>query len=209
MKAYQTCLVVLFLSSLLIFLGSSQKQALAEKEKTMDIDSKEEFMIYDFSDLNRTSVLGTGWEMTTDQVMGGRSEGSLSFEEIQGQPCLRLRGNVSLENRGGFIQASLSIKQNRKFFDASSYKGLRLLVRGNGETYYIHFKNSQTLMPWQHYEASFFAGEQWSEVEVPFSEFSPQYLKKAFSPQKLKSLAVVAAKKEFTADIAVARVAFY
>jgi len=179
-----------------------------EKEER-EVDSEQELLIDDFSSQDGISSLGTEWEMITDQVMGGRSTGTFSLEEIDGQTCLRLRGDVSPDRRAGFIQASLSLKQNGRPFDGTPYQGLRLIVRGNGETYYIHFKNHKTIMPWQHYEASFFADEEWQEVEIPFDQFSPQLFRKSFDPKRLKTVAVVAGKKDFKADIAVARIAFY
>lgn len=44
------------------------------------------------------------WAFFSDQVVGGVSEGRVTFEQADGQPILRLTGMVSTENRGGFIQ---------------------------------------------------------------------------------------------------------
>ena len=46
------------------------------------------------------------WSMFTDPVMGGVSEGSAALEMILGRRALRLRGRVSLERNGGFVQVA-------------------------------------------------------------------------------------------------------
>ena len=68
-----------------------------------------------------------------DTVMGGVSQAHLGHELSGGRPCLRLRGDVSLENNGGFVQAVLDLSATDGSLDASSYRGLRLTVCGNGE----------------------------------------------------------------------------
>jgi hypothetical protein len=56
------------------------------------------------------SRLGNNWRVVTDAVMGWRSSGELSPASVENKPCLRLRGDVSLANSGGFIQAALDIR---------------------------------------------------------------------------------------------------
>jgi len=177
------------------------------QENTMG--SPSDFLIDDFSLNEGISAIGTQWRQFTDQVMGGESTASYSFEIIDGKRCIHLQGNVSLENRGGFVQVALPLRQNGRPFDASQFTGIRLWVKGNGENYYVHLRSSKTWLPWQYYEAPFFADNQWQKVEIPFEKFTPQSLKSALNPKKLKRLAVVGAKKVFKADIAVSRIEFY
>ena len=49
------------------------------------------------------------WRLITDSVMGGVSKGYISQDMIAGRPCLRMRGDVSLENNGGFVQMALDL----------------------------------------------------------------------------------------------------
>jgi len=165
-------------------------------------------LIDDFSS-DAGSALGTKWQTFTDQVMGGVSTGQASPETLGGKRCLRLRGRVSLENQGGFIQAALPLVRRGGAFDAGAYRGLRLLVRGNGEDYYIHLRTEDTRLPWQYYEAAFRTGPDWTGVEIPFSAFTPENLASALDTRKLTRLAVVAAKKALAADVAVARIELY
>ena len=201
--------VVWLCASLLLFTFTrgSAYQEISNEEKTMDAST--DFLIDDFSRDEGISAIGTEWRQYTDQVMGGVSTASYAFEVIDGRRCIHLQGNVSLENRGGFVQVALPLRQNGRAFDASQYKGIRLWIWGNGETYYVHLRTGKTWLPWQFYEAPFYADTQWQKVEIPFDNFTPESLKGAFSPRKLKRLAVVGAKKAFKADIAVARIEFY
>ncbi len=183
-----------------------------ERERTIQentMESSSDFLIDDFSLEKGISAIGTQWRQFTDQVMGGESTASYSFEVIDGKRSIHLQGNVSLENRGGFVQVALPLRQNGRPFDASPFTGIRLWVKGNGEDYYVHLRTSKTWLPWQYYEAPFFADNQWQKVEIPFEKFTPQSLKGALNPKKLKRLGVVGAKKAFKADIAVSRIEFY
>ena len=87
------------------------------------------FLVDDFSREN-ASALGTKWQTFTDRVMGGVSDGQASFETLAGKRCLRLKGTVSLENQGGFVQAALPLVKQGGSFDAATYRGIRLWVRG-------------------------------------------------------------------------------
>ena len=168
------------------------------------------FLIDDFSRQDSISAIGTKWQQFTDQVMGGVSEGRFGFFEIDGKRCIRLQGRVSLENRGGFIQVAVPLNAKKGSFNASDYRGVRLQVRGNGEKYYVHFKSAQTLLPWQHFSAGFPTSESWKTVDLPFKRFDPENLKAdALNIKKLKRIAIVAGKKEYVADVAVARIEFY
>ena len=172
--------------------------------------SADTFLIDDFSRQDNISVIGTRWQQFSDQVMGGVSEGRFGFFEIDGKRCIRLQGRVSLENRGGFIQVAVPLNANSGSFDASDYRGVRLLVRGNGERYYVHFKSTQTILPWQLFSLGFPTTESWETVDLPFERFDSENFKAdTLNIKKLKRIAIVAAKKEYIADVAVARIEFY
>ena len=50
----------------------------------------------------------------------------------------RLTGNVSTRNNGGVIQLRTGISFANSEKDGKNFHGVRLNVRGNGETYDIH-----------------------------------------------------------------------
>jgi hypothetical protein len=154
------------------------------------------------------STLGTQWRLITDGVMGGVSSGTLGTGQREGRNCLRLQGEVSLENSGGFIQAALQLAQSG-VLDASGYTGVELDVYGNGESYNVHFKTSRVWLPWQHYRASFMAEPGWHTVQVPFAAFEGYRIGAAFDPAGLERIGIVAYGRAFTADLCIGRVAIY
>jgi hypothetical protein len=166
-------------------------------------------LIDDFSRTDGRSALGTEWQTFTDQVMGGVSRGSAVRDTVAQRPCLRLRGEVSLQNNGGFVQVALSARRENRPLDASAFSGIRLLATGNGETYYIHLRTSDTRLPWQYYQAAFQTDGQWRQIDIPFTAFRPENLRAALDPSRIERIGFVAAKKAFTADVAVARLAYY
>jgi hypothetical protein len=171
--------------------------------------SAEDFLLDDFSGDSGVSAIGTTWRGFTDRVMGGISDATYQFTSIDGKRCLQLKGQVSLENQGGFVQVALSLERNRRPFDASPYTGLRIWARGNSETYYIHLRTPQANRPWFYYQASFTAGDEWQEVEIPFSQFIPDNFRAELDTARLTRVAIVAAKKAYEADVAVSRIEFY
>jgi len=180
--------------------------------KTGDRDMKQitnDFLIDDFSRQNNISTIGTQWRDFTDRVMGGVSSSTSEYQVIDGRRALRLQGEVSLENNGGFIQIALPLRTDQVFFDAGDYEGIRLWVRGNGQPYYVHLRSNQTLLPWQYYSAEFDSTGIWKMVEIPFDEFTPQSLRSQVNTSMLSRIGIVGAKDNFQADIAVSRIEFY
>ena len=94
-------------------------------------------LIDDFTDEGLVSKLGTQWRGVSDQVMGGISETTISHGVIDSRPCLRMTGDVRLDNNGGFIQAALDLTYRGETLDASGYSGVSMIVRGNGEKYSV------------------------------------------------------------------------
>jgi hypothetical protein len=172
-------------------------------------EQSESLLIDDFSKASGTSSFGTQWKMFTDQVMGGVSTAEWNYETIDGRRCIQLRGDVSLANNGGFVQIALPLTRDGWPFDASLFKGVRIWARGNGEAYYIHLRSGDSRLPWQYYGAEFVADRSWQKFDIPFSDFVPEGLGAELRPDRLVRIAVVAIKKEFKADIAVARLEFY
>jgi Complex I intermediate-associated protein 30 (CIA30) len=154
------------------------------------------------------STLGTQWRLITDDVMGGVSRGMLGLDRREGRDCLRLQGELSLENNGGFIQAALELSPSGTL-DASAYAGVELDVCGNGEAYNVHLKTRRIRLPWQHYRASFMAEPGWHTVRVPFAAFEGYRIDTAFDPARLQRIGIVAWGRAFTADLCIGRVAFY
>ncbi|MDH3229049.1 MAG: CIA30 family protein [Alphaproteobacteria bacterium] len=165
-------------------------------------------LIDDFTQNNLVSSLGTPWRGVSDRVMGGISEASVVRDVIDGRPCLRLCGEVRLENNGGFIQAALDLSASGDTLDASEYNGLRLVARGNGERYSVHLRTPDTVRPWQSYRAHFTAGPEWEVTNLPFAAFMPHRLDAALDIARLRRIGLVAIGRAFFADLAVCELGF-
>ena len=154
------------------------------------------------------SDLGRDWRMIADSVMGGVSDGNLSPDSMGGKDCLRLRGNVRLENSGGFVQAALDIEQTAAS-NASAYQGLLLVIYGNNEEYSLHLRTNDVWLPWQSYRASFQAPAHWHTVKLPFKSFTGYRIGKKLNTDRLKRIGIVAIGRAFTADLCIAKLALY
>lgn len=166
-------------------------------------------LIHDFSNLSMISRLGMEWRAVSDRVMGGVSKSDIAIDELDGRACLHLTGDVRLENDGGFIQASLDLASADDTFDASTYRGMRLVVCGNDECYAVHLRTSDCVRSWQSYRAPFKATPGWETIDLPFSAFAPHRLVAALDLKRLRRFGLVAIGRAFTADLAVAEIGFY
>lgn len=149
----------------------------------------------------------TRWRFFTDQVMGGVSTGGVTFAQESGQPFARMTGRVSTANQGGFIQMRLDLPSP----PPEGTTGVRLIVRGNDQRYFVHLRTGGTLLPWQYYQAGFDVTESWTEVQLPLDAFegSGGLLRSVPAPGGLTSVAVVAYGRDHDARIDVREVGFY
>ena len=189
---------------------------------TITSDS-EEVLTFPFTLDSRKS-----WRYISDRVMGGVSDGQVSLEQEEGISFVRLTGNVSTKNRGGFIQLNSSsslfnkplmfqsIRNSEK--DGKKLQGVRLNVRGNGETYYIFIKTNETKGPSDYYRASFETNSNWEMIELPFNQFvrkrsnfdgSDTIINSKLYPKNIRSFGIIAYGRDFTSDVSVSTVNFY
>lgn len=147
------------------------------------------------------------WTYFSDQVMGGVSQGGARIEGPAGARYLRLTGDVSTENRGGFIQVRAELDQP---FPKEA-QGVIVELRGNGEGYFIHLRTRGTILPWQYYQAPIPSGAEWQEVRVPFSAFerSGALLRAVPRPETVTSLAAVAYGRDHSADLSFRWIGIY
>lgn len=147
------------------------------------------------------------WRFFTDGVMGGVSSGQLIFMQNGDRPHARMTGRVSTANRGGFIQMRLDLSSP----PPKGSTGVRLVVRGNGQRYFVHLRTTGTILPWQYYQAGFQVTRGWTEVRLPLDAFvaSGVLLRTEIQPHSLTSVAVVAYGRDHEAEIDVREVGFY
>ena len=158
---------------------------------------------------NLVATIGTRWQLVTDRVMGGVSDGTLVRETVSGRPALRMRGDVSLENNGGFVQMALDLAPDRGVVDASAWTGIELDVIGNDEDYGVHLRTDAVERPWQSYRQSFRAGSSWRTVQLAFADFVPHRIEVPLDVRRLRRIGLVAIGRAFAADLAVGGVRFF
>jgi hypothetical protein len=166
-------------------------------------------LLEDFGRDDLVSTFATRWHGFSDRVMGGVSRETVVLAEIHGQRCLRLTGDVCLDNDGGFVQMALDLAQGGATLDASAYRGLSLEVCGNGEQYGLHLRTTDCVRSWQSYRAGFVAKPRWHEMRLPFDSFAPHRLTTPLDLRRLRRLGLVAIGRAFFADLAVARLRLY
>lgn len=157
---------------------------------------------------NFSAISGNEWRLVTDGVMGGVSKGRLTTHSIEGRKCLRMQGNVKLDNNGGFIQIALNLSDNI-LENVTNYKGLIIDVYGNGEAYNIHLRTKDNWLPWQSYRTTFNTASEWKTLRIPFDDFKPYKIRKALNIGKLKRIGLVAIGREFNADLCVGNIGLY
>ncbi|SMY08096.1 CIA30 family protein [Flavimaricola marinus] len=148
--------------------------------------------------------LSPEWEYVADTVMGGVSTGTLSHETIAGRDAVRLKGDVSLENNGGFVQAAFDLA-----LDASAWDGFEIDVFGNDHTYEMRLRTDQLTRPWQSFRAEFDASSEWKTIRLPFASFEPHRTDAALDVARLRRVGVLAIGEAFHADVAIASVRLF
>lgn len=147
------------------------------------------------------------WQFIADTVMGGVSTGQVEFVQGERNAYAHMTGRVSTQNNGGFIQFRMELPAPLP----KKAAGLRLVVRGNDQPYFVHLRTSGTLLPWQYYQAGFEATQEWSEVRLPFTDFkaSGRLLRTKPAPGTVKSIGIVAFGRDHQAEIDVREVSYY
>lgn len=108
------------------------------------------------------------WQPVNDVVMGGLSASSFTLAE---PGTGTFSGTVSLENNGGFasVRAALPTPLN------ASMRGLRIRVKGDGQTYNLRLRGSGRYSRVA-YRASFSTLTQnWEEHWFTWSDFTPTF----------------------------------
>ena len=160
------------------------------------------------------------WKYLSDQVMGGVSEGSTTLLQDGDRFYLRLTGDVSTRNNGGFVQfrSKVSLFDKPEMFqlihkadkDGDGLEGVRLNVRGNGETYHVMIRTYFTWSPSDYYYHTFETSPNWKKVDLPFKKFkSSKYRERGLEVDQIRDFAVVAYGRNFQSDVSISEISFY
>ena len=111
----------------------------------------------------RLELEANRWHVINDNVMGG-----LSRSEVQPlEPRLLFRGQLSLENNGGF--ASIRCRFGQSFADVTAF---HLVVRGDGRRYQFRLRadESSDSIAWR---AAFSTDGSVQHIELALADFEP------------------------------------
>ncbi len=147
------------------------------------------------------------WQTADDRVMGGVSVAHTHANSDEATGGICLGGQVSLANRGGFVQMKWPLDEHSK--PQAGVEGVFIEVRGNGEVYNLHLRTTQLWLPWQSFRHTFITTSDWQPLFIPFIAFEAYKTSSKLDPLKLRSLAVVAIGRAFTADVCVRQLGFY
>ncbi|MFE4106326.1 CIA30 family protein [Almyronema epifaneia] len=137
------------------------------------------------------------WGALDDVVMGGVSTGGLYL----GQGVATFAGNVSTANSGGF--SSVRTKDFEPPFDLSSWQGIRLLVKGDGQRYKFILRDRQGWDSLAYCQSFDTEAQSESIIYIPFAALRPTFRAKtvndaaAFNPGSVYSFQVMLSKFEY------------
>ncbi len=106
-----------------------------------------------------------GWRVVLDGVMGGLSSGRVGQSETG---TLLFRGDLSLENNGGFSQIRSSVPEG----SLDGADGIELRVKGDGRQYTFDIRCADVRLMAGSFQSPFETKPgEWRTVRLPFSEF--------------------------------------
>jgi hypothetical protein len=153
--------------------------------------------------------LNPNWEFISDTVMGGVSSGCIAEDIVGGCDATVLRGTVSLENNGGFIQMAFDLHQGGADVDVSAWDGIEIDAYGDGGTYDVRLRTAQLTRPWQSFRSDFVGEPHWTKVKIPFSSLVSHRVEAVFDPTRLRRIGILAIGRERDACLAVSNIGFY
>lgn len=132
------------------------------------------------------------WTCVNDDVMGGVSQSEV---RLDAKHQLHWHGNVSLDNNGGFA----SVRHKLTALDASSYTGISLLLKGDGQCYKLNLANDLSSGS-PRFQARFDTQKDLQLVFIPFQQLSPSVrgrkVDASFNPSLIKMVGFIIADRQ-------------
>ena len=148
-------------------------------------------MVLDFSN---AAAMGE-WAIINDVVMGGESSSAFEFTE---DGTAIFSGTVSLENNGGFA----STRSRPQSFELGGFKGMRLMVRGDGKTYQLRLRTSDGFDGIAYQDTFSTEADTWTAVDVDFDTLQPSFRGRRvpdappFDPSSIRQIGLLIADKQ-------------
>ncbi len=135
------------------------------------------------------------WRPVDDVVMGGVSR---SVFEQAGPGVARFRGEVSLENFGGFA----SVRTPPRDWDTAGAEAFVLRVRGDGKTYKFTIRTGDGFDGIQYQQRFTTTVGAWSDARLPISEFVATFRGRkvpfapSLNPAKVRAIGLMISDKQ-------------
>ena len=118
--------------------------------------------LFDFND--KAAI--DNWRVVNDGVMGGLSQAEFS---INSEGHGFFRGNVSLENKGGFS----SVRYRFETQNTSEFSKVQIRLKGDGKSYQFRIKANASQR--YSYIANIKTSGEWEILSIDFSEMYPAF----------------------------------
>jgi len=164
-------------------------------------------LIDDFAPDGGVGLPAARWNLVGGRVNQGTA-GKVEFTESDGRTCLHVSGAVS-PVAGGGIEVRRSLIVRRRPLDGRYYAGIRLVAKGNGETYAIQLRTRDTRYPKQYYQSQFATSGQWQEIRLPFTGFVPSAATRPLNLMELTGIVLATGDRESVASLYVDEIGFY
>ncbi len=145
-------------------------------------------VIFDF---NKNTPL-TNWYVVDDVVMGGRSNGTMQLHP-DGHGWFK--GNVSLENNGGFS----SIRYRFNPIAVKEFSTIKIRVKGDGKKYQFRIKDNKR--NYYSYIQYFTTSKEWETLSIPLKDMYPAFRgyqmdMPNFDADKIEEMAILVGNKK-------------
>lgn len=119
----------------------------------------DETTLFDFGNPSQME----SWMIVNDGVMGGLSQSQM---QLTNNNTAVFRGQVSLENNGGFA----SVRTMPQSYNTTGYTGLRMRVKGDGRDYQLRLRTSNRFDGASYGYKFATKRDEWTVVEIPFAQ---------------------------------------
>lgn len=106
------------------------------------------------------------WRIVDDVVMGGKSRGKMELDE---EGFGVFRGEISLENNGGFS----SVRYQPKPISVFNFTKIVVYLQGDGKNYQLRIKNS--ISNSHSYIANFSTTGDWQNIFINLEDMYPKF----------------------------------
>ena len=164
---------------------------LSRSGKGFQLNKENTQIIIDFTDPDHYQE----WRIINDGVMGGISQSEIIASD---SATAIFKGNVSLENNGGFA----SVRITPDILNLNGYTGIELRIRGDGKKYQFRIRVDNRFDGISYRNIFETDAQEWMNIRLPFGDFVPVFRGRilenveSLSPEKIQQIGFLIADKQ-------------